>query len=67
MRELGSLILALVSIPLAFFVAGKGDDLWCSGQTVWGAVFLCGGLFLAFESTVGFLFGLDLWSLWRFL
>lgn len=61
--SLGSLIISLIGIPMAFFVAGKGDDLWSRGRRVLGAGLMCAGLLIAFESTIGFLFGLDLWSI----
>lgn len=53
--ELGSFILALLGVvPAVFFMSRNG------------IIFLF-GFFLAFESTVGFLLGIDLWSIGKML
>lgn len=59
--ELGSFLLAIAGIPLAFLISGKGDDMWRAGRRGWGGLCFCVGMLLAFESTIGFAFGFDLW------
>lgn len=65
--ELGSLLVIFVMIPLAFFIAGKGDDMWASGRRLCGAICLSVGLLLGLDATFGLLLGFDLWSLRRLL
>jgi hypothetical protein len=59
---LGSLILGLVCIAVAFPLGIRGMAIFDSPPTLYNVICLLIATYLAFVSTIGLLFGWDLWS-----
>lgn len=65
--EFGSLLLSIIAMAIAFPILAVGQDLWDSKMRWRGGFLVALSIWTGFQSTIGLLFGFDLWSLWRLL